>query len=153
MMKSPSLLASGASLVTKSRLSELALDAAIELDRASRSKEIGEAPNAQRFFQLIRDQLDQDRHRVFKDQTLVPIYARALSRSVDNHFVPRDDLAHLLGTVLKKHETVDAPNDAEAETSIAFLRDFCLAVHEALVSSLMGHRIATIKNDERARYN
>jgi hypothetical protein len=86
-------------------LSELALDAAIELDRASRTNEIGDAPGTERFFQLLREQLDQDNHRVFKDQTLVPVYALALSQAADNQFVPREDLPQLLQGVLEAHDT------------------------------------------------
>ena len=139
--------------LTKSRLSELALDAAIELDRATRTNEIGNAPGTERFFQLLREQLDQDSHRVFKDQTLVPVYALALSRSADNHFIPRENLSHLLNGVLEKHDAVGKTGEPVSDAPIVFLRDFCLAVHEALVSSLMGNRTSIIKNDERARYN
>lgn len=137
--------------LTKSRLSELALDAAIELDRAAHLKAIGNAPDVDLFFRSLREQLDQDRQRVFKDQTLVPVYALAFSRSGGEPFVPRENLADLLQSVLKKHQAVESDDSDEAQ--IAFLRDFCLAVHEALVSNLLGNRSAAVKNDERVRYH
>ncbi len=139
--------------ITKSRLSELALDAAIELDRAAHTKIVASTPGIDRFFRSLREQLDQDRLKVFKDQTLVPVYALALSRSAGDPFVAREDLAGLLQEVLKKHDAVVVDTDAPAEAQIAFLRDFCLAVHEALILNLMGNRMTAVKHDERARYN
>ncbi|MDQ6436144.1 hypothetical protein RB623_18965 [Mesorhizobium sp. LHD-90] len=140
------------SSMTKSRLSELALEAAIQLDQVTQSRSAATV-SIDRFFQAVREQLDQDEHKVVKDQTLVPVYAFALSQGGTDSYTPRATLSGLLQDVLQNYESVDNAAERPTDQQLAFLRDFCLAVHEALIANLMGSRIAAVRRDERARYN
>jgi hypothetical protein len=131
---------------TKSQLSELALDAAIELDLIA-NKGKGNANIVESFIVLLKEQLGSAQEgSLFKDQTLYPVYSFALSKTSGEAYTPKETMGNVLIDVINKY------HDRDGDVSkLDYLKTFCLSVHEALISDLMGRRISSVKQDDRIR--
>lgn len=129
--------------MTRSKLSELALDAAIELET---TPDESPHPTLKEFLKEVAAQIsDVNGVSSLKDETLFPVYSFALRNSVIDAPHTRRDLISLLRDTLNVHIGADSIDDKEK------LRGFCLAVHEALITDLLERRIATVKRDDRIR--
>ena len=131
---------------TRYKVSELAMDAAIELERIKSAKS-GNIDVIDNFLSALREQWQPNSNKsILKDRTLYPVYSFALSKSGDCDFTPVDDIGNKINLILS--EKLDRGSDT---SKIDYLRNFCLAVHEALITDLMGQRISAKKNDDRVR--
>ena len=108
---------------TNVALSDLALEAAIELDRYCTSVEtnldaVGELAKA-----LSEGALT--------DQTLVPVYDKALANGGLARATSRNDLYSRLHAIANKMQSTESATKKDIE----LIRDFCVALHDALLTS------------------
>jgi hypothetical protein len=104
-------------------LSDLALDAAIELERYSivgREK-----------FEAVGQLSKLLSQRGLSDLALMPVYDRALASTGAPAAVSKSDLYSRLEDVLSKMNSTATASVNELE----LLRDFCVALHEALLTN------------------
>ena len=114
-------------------LGELALDAAIELEKAY----IQEPTNLASLSRLAKS-LETD----LDDLTLFPIYKRALSSSVAQPPATTSDVYRLL------REFSAQMTEPHSEI-VKNLRDFCLALHGSLLTLRIDSAASNFRNDER----
>lgn len=132
--------------LTRYQMSDLAMDAAIELQKIKSSND-GDFDVINRFLVALKDQwVPKNENSILKYQSLYPVYAYALSKSGDTSFVNTSDLGTKISEIISP-EIENSSDDARIE----YLRDFCLAVHEALLSELTNQRLASEHTDERTR--
>jgi CRISPR/Cas system CSM-associated protein Csm2 small subunit len=133
-------------ITTKSKLSEMALTAAMELEKMRKST-AAETSEINAFLEAVKSHISNtSENSVIKDSTFYPAYSYALSKSNNDNFTPREEFIE----ILKQTLNTDFDSDDEIE-SIESVQNFCLAVHEALISELMGRRIINVKHDDRIR--
>ncbi|MFH1795436.1 MAG: hypothetical protein ABIK36_08095 [Pseudomonadota bacterium] len=128
--------------LSKTELSELALDAAVELDLGSTPVKAQSAVS--KFLRVISDQITDHEGSLFlKDETLLPIYSYALAADFQQGYVDRDGLLARLSQVATKQLADEHPQEA--------LRRFFLAVHEALSTDLIDEHVNSVVMNEHIR--
>lgn len=128
---------------TKSQLGELALDAAMALDGDTTDSNLDVVED---FLTAVKSQIAEDSSKsIFRDNTLFPVYSYALSKTEGDVHVESDDFK------LHLQRTLSSFKGAASVSSVENLKQFCLAVHEALLIELMGRRISSTRHDERVR--
>jgi hypothetical protein len=102
---------------------DLALDAAIELEHHLAGQQVSFAAVGE-----LADKLGQD--GIFSDPTLLPVYDRALMNAVDGSIRTKNQL--YLG-LRERLNNLSASAGASGQ-ALEDLRDFCLALHDALLN-------------------
>jgi hypothetical protein len=116
------------SRLTKSDLSEMALDAAIELDLER--KPSSEDSAVVKFLSFIANGItDHNGVLYLKDESLMPVYSYALSNDQPHEYIGRKGLLERLTEIAD--ENLGQADGREA------LRRFFLSVHEALATDLI----------------
>lgn len=132
--------------LTKSQLGELALDAVIEID-AAKTKPPGDFSALRQFMSSLGAQIIEDNgNKLLRDETLYPFYSYALHQSAKDSFEGRKNFGVLMTEILGKHNF-----DAAKATDLSEIRKFCLAFHEAIVSSFMNKHSSTARDDDGFR--
>jgi hypothetical protein len=116
-------------------LSELALDAAIELEKASKNE-----PTDLNSLSELAKSLAND----FDDLSLFPIYERALASSVEQPLSTASDVHRLL-----KEFSAQLSSQDTNQTEIQRLRDFCIALHSSLLTSRIDSLVSSFRHEER----
>lgn len=129
--------------LTKTELSELALDAAIEMDLGLSRPNQSSA--AVKFLDIISHQITSHDGSLFlRDESLVPIYSYALNNDLPQEYVGRQGMLSRLSQLVGERFKDEQPRDG--------LRRFFLAVHEALATDLMDeHSKTIIANEQQIR--
>lgn len=117
-------------------LGELALDAAIELEKA-----YNQEPTDLISLSRLAKSLETD----WDDLTLFPIYKRALSSSVAQPPTTTSDVYRLL----REFSTQMSEPDEHHSEIVKNLRDFCLALHGSLLTLRIDSVASNFRNDER----
>jgi hypothetical protein len=104
-------------------LSDLALDAAIALERFSASSKGSLEPVTELARALSKGALS--------DLALVPVYDKALTSGGLVAIRSKNDLYARLREIATKMETTESASDKDME----LIRDFCIALHSALLTS------------------
>jgi hypothetical protein len=118
-------------------LGDLALDAAIQLEKLNSGRKAD-----LEVLDLFAKKLSGGGPA--SDLTLLPIYNRALVNAERIQLSTKSDLYARLNEMSKKLSSTSVPsNDIER------LRDFCLAVHDALLSMRIDSLVTTRANKER----
>jgi hypothetical protein len=116
--------------VYSSDLGKMALNAAIALDDMILGKDNVDIAPVTLFTETIRNSIDRsDDLKKLKDVTLVPIYVSALTSTTGSGF---NDTCSLLDTLLEVVKTTELSTHGNKYTAREF-RDFCLALHGALI--------------------
>lgn len=116
-------------------LSELALDAAIELEKAAKNE-----PTDLSSLSELAKSLEND----FDDLSLFPIYERALASSAGQTLSTTTDVHR----VLKEFSAQLSSRDPD-QNEIQKLRDFCIALHGSLLTSRIDSLVSSFRHDER----
>lgn len=128
--------------ITKTELSELALDAAIEIDLGSHPLRAQSA--VAKILRAIAEQItDHDGSLFLKDESLLPIYSYALSNDFQHEYVGRDSLLARLSQIADDELSENEPQES--------LRRFFLAIHEALSTDLIDEHTNTFVANEQIR--
>jgi hypothetical protein len=114
---------------TNLALSDLALNAAIELERFQSSSE----GNLEALVALANALSENS----FIDLTLVPVYDRALANAGASTVSSKSDLYSKLHAIASKLQSTETATPADLD----LLRDFCVALHDALLTS----RLQTVR--------
>jgi hypothetical protein len=119
-----------------SSLGELALDAAIELERAY-NQEPTDLGSVSKLAKSLENDLD--------DLSLFPIYKRALSSSASQPPTTTSDVYKLLREFSAQ---MTAKEERHSEI-VRKLRDFCLALHGSLLTLRIDSVASNARSDER----
>jgi hypothetical protein len=104
-------------------LSDLALDAAIELDRY-RLKPTGKLDSVGELARALSE-------GALMDLTLVPVYDKALASGGMAGASSKNDLYSRLNEIATKMQSTESATQKDIE----IIRDFCVALHDALLTS------------------
>lgn len=128
--------------ITKTELSELALDAAIEIDLGSQPLKAQSAVS--KVLRVISEQItNHDGSLFLRDESLLPIYSYALSNDFQQEYVGRDSLLARLAQIAEDEASESEPQET--------LRRFFLAIHEALSTDLIDEHTNTVVVNEHIR--
>jgi hypothetical protein len=111
-------------------LSDLALDAAIELERLR--------ANPKSRLEALETLSKALSERGLDDLALVPVYDRALASSGKAAPSSKSDLYSRLQSIVAKLQS----SDTASADDLSVLRDFCVALHDALLTN----RLQTIRD-------
>jgi hypothetical protein len=133
-------------VLTRSELSELALDAAIELDKA-RPQDGAKFPNLEKFLVQMKGQLHAGAGlQTLRDETMYPFFSYALTQASDSEIHDRGSFLHSMNAMIEKHN-VDVGKLHELDN----LKKFCVAFHESIISNTISAQISASRHDNSIR--
>ena len=132
-------------VLTRAKLGELALDAAISVEYAQRNPSASTA-DLDEFMSALSNQFKDADKGSLRDETMFPYYSFALARSSDNQEPTRNQFPELIARMLAKREV-----QTEARDELEQIKQFCLAFHEAMVKAVLSGRPSRSQYDGRVR--
>lgn len=133
--------------VTKSRLGEMALDAAINIELAEKNGNLNPTEDLENFLSAIKKQFNEDNNDLnLRDETMFPYYSFALARATNKEQPSRRNFSNLMSSMLRKQEKSGNTVDNQDQ-----LKQFCLAFHEAMIRAVNANKPRKADYDDRVR--
>lgn len=132
-------------VITRSKLGEMALDAAISVEHAQHNS-AASMDDLEEFIAAISTQFESLEKGSLRDETMFPYYSFALSRSFEGDEPIRSRFPELISRMLSKRQ-ITGKETPELEQ----MKQFCLAFHEAMVKAVQSGRPNKAQQDGRVR--